>query len=280
MMYQPVWVINKFDDYQKFESLAIDFLTKQTRLAFQKYGRNGQEQYGVDAYALNGIQYVLAQFKNRTSNNPYELINKLNNDIESAVEHFGRERIQSFIIVTSHDRDNNIQDFCMDMQNIHNIQICIIFWDDIVRALQFYPDLYNNYFYNFDVRNTLSNLYNEIFFLKQIMLKLKCELMFCFLYTNGTSNVFPMCMMVNGVKHNLIYYMKTLAKNEFCINEYQLLEKIYDNIPEISNDKYWDTNVIVLLYVQKYSSTESNYNELMNLIDALLQVVRSRISIA
>lgn len=276
-MYQPTCIINKFNDSQIFESLAVDFLVKQTGRVFQKYGRTGQEQHGIDAYVYNGRQYILAQFKNRTSNNSSELINKLRKDIDSAVQHFGREQIQSFIIVTSHDRDTNIQEFCMDKNCEYDIPIGIYFWDNIVSAVQYYQDLYYNYFNCIDVRNTFYYIYNEIILLKQTMLRLKKELRFCFLYTDGVARAFPMCMMINGIKEKLMVYRHTLSIHGFYTNECQLLKSICVNIPDIITSGYLDINEIVRLYVQMYINTERNYNKLMTLSEALLQVVSSRL---
>ena len=107
----------------KFEDVCTQILSKKYGCLFQRFGRQGQCQYGIDAYTNNGIY---AQFKNyRTINSKKQFIERIQKDFSAASEKFSD--IQKFIVVTHLNRDTFIQ------QKIKDLNCCIeiLFWEDI-----------------------------------------------------------------------------------------------------------------------------------------------------
>ena len=107
----------------KFEDICTQILSKKYACTFQRYGRQGQCQYGIDAYTDNGIY---AQYKNyRTINSRNQFIERIKADYAVASNHFAN--MQKFVVVTHLNRDAYIQ------QKIKDLNCCIeiLFWEDI-----------------------------------------------------------------------------------------------------------------------------------------------------
>lgn len=106
-----------------FEDICTQILSKKYGCTFQRFGRQGQCQYGVDAYTNYGIY---AQYKNyRTINSRNQFIERIKKDFSVAREHFSD--MQKYVVVTHLNRDTFIQ------QAIKELNCCIeiLFWEDI-----------------------------------------------------------------------------------------------------------------------------------------------------
>ena len=106
-----------------FEELCTQILSKKYGCVFQRFGRQGQKQYGIDAFTNHG---VYAQYKNyRTINSKNLFIERIKDDFSIASKHFND--MQKFVVVTHLNRDSYIQ------QKIKDLNCCIeiLFWEDI-----------------------------------------------------------------------------------------------------------------------------------------------------
>lgn len=270
MIYQSNWVIDKFDDCNKFESLARDVLMALTGVYFQKYGRNGQNQHGIDAIGqLNTQQCIMAQFKNRINNNSSELIRELSQDIDNAIQYFGREKIHSFYIVTSHDRDTVVHEFCVIKQSEYNVPIYIFFWDDIVKVLKDNLNLYHMYLGFNDETYILTEIYKDVNKLEGIICELRYMLMFCFCYQNGVSNAFPKCIHADSIKQHLLLYKEILSRNNFYVKVCDLVNSMCFKMPDISESDYQNIDIVVRKYQEKFSYYDNRKDEFTPLLNAL-----------
>ncbi len=112
----------KFSD-DEFENLCTQILSNRYNCVFQRFGRKGQSQHGIDAFTDHGIY---AQYKNyRTINSSNQFIQRINADYSEARKHF--DDMQKFVVVTHLNRDVSIQ------QKIKKLNCCIdiLFWEDI-----------------------------------------------------------------------------------------------------------------------------------------------------
>lgn len=108
---------------EDFENLCTQILSKRYGCVFQRFGRKGQRQHGIDAFANQGFY---AQYKNyRTINSSKVFIKRIYDDYSEARKYF--EDMQKFVVVTHLNRDTSIQ------QKIKKLNCCIeiLFWEDI-----------------------------------------------------------------------------------------------------------------------------------------------------
>lgn len=125
----------------EFEDMCVDVLSQKYGTSFQRFGRKGQRQNGIDLYADNFK--IVAQCKNH--HNYRSIVSEIQSDYDEAIKEFGP---QKFIVATSLNRDVNIQ---TQISNIaQNIEI--LFWEDIQQIIcndnmmlqRFYPSILSN----------------------------------------------------------------------------------------------------------------------------------------
>lgn len=123
---------------EEFELMCCDVLQKRCGAFFQQYGRNGQKQNGIDLYALspqsNG-HYIVAQCKNYFGDSTASaLISKIKADIDAVAQQTILP-IQRPYIMTSFNRDVQIQNTIIKQQASCPFQLVVMFWEDIQRDI-------------------------------------------------------------------------------------------------------------------------------------------------
>lgn len=119
-------IIPKTTDANEFEDMVCDVSKVLYKREFQKYGRKGQKQSGVDIISTDSEELIAIQCKNYkiTPNDICKMI-KDTNGFQGA--------ISELIIATSTDRDTKVQDCIRELnQNGEfGFHVSIMFWDEI-----------------------------------------------------------------------------------------------------------------------------------------------------
>lgn len=146
----PLMQLPKSRSADEFESMCKDILTNEYGVKFKRYGKNGQKQNGIDIYAhLGGEKYAVAQCKNYfSSNSSHAIIKQIEKDIKDAES--VPFKIKKFIVMTSIDRDLNVQNYIENINSLFAIEIC--FWEDIQERVcsddklmeKYYPNFFKN----------------------------------------------------------------------------------------------------------------------------------------
>jgi len=139
-------ILPKTTDPDEFEKMCRDVLNemyfREPRLKFDKYGRKGQKQHGIDllAYYEEEDKHVIAQCKNYVNENSAQsLIKKVKNDIDAVRK--SAFKVKELIIMTSMDRDARVQD------EFARIPITtLMFWDNISEVICNTPKIYLTYY--------------------------------------------------------------------------------------------------------------------------------------
>lgn len=117
--------------FEEFENMCCDFLSNDYNKRFQKYGRHGVNQHGIDLFHTNDFSTV-AQCKNHINQTPSPkvFLSEIKSDYDRAMEHLreiGKPLPNEFIAMTSLDSDPKIQENIDEIgNNLH-----VIFWEEI-----------------------------------------------------------------------------------------------------------------------------------------------------
>lgn len=159
-------VANHFDWEDLSKYLAEDYFNKQSgidNVILEPYGRNGQNQHGIDLYSKK-YNYVV-QCKNMVNLNWNNILNELDKTKDYPHE------IDFFLVTTTAKRDKYIQDKLIN-QYFHErpdgsrFEVDILYWDD-VKSLnmvpknvkyRIFPSLENN---NTDPQNNIFELFKK-----------------------------------------------------------------------------------------------------------------------
>ena len=126
----------KFNDDNVFETFCIKLWSRMLSINFDKYGRRGQKQSGVDLLGLdkNTRLWTGIQCKVRRDS---LILSDITSDIEAAKTL--NPKLDTLIIATTASRDNKLQDKIRILQEQHYAErlfgIKIAFWDDIEEEL-------------------------------------------------------------------------------------------------------------------------------------------------
>lgn len=148
----------KIKNDQIFELLSKDILEIKLSCRISSYGRNGQNQNGIDLYtdgtrrvvqckdylkekSAKKVKKVLLEELNKTKNLPF--------------------RFEEFWFATALDRDVNIQNVVEEINESSKLHIYILFWDDIEEILSWHTELAQKYYpsfrnQNYNVRSLIS----------------------------------------------------------------------------------------------------------------------------
>lgn len=127
--------LRKTTNPEEFECMVKDCAEKTWKQKFFRYGRKGQNQYGIDILSEDGC--ILIQCKNYLKDNKkYQnrFLQKVYQDYKKALSHF--PAVKRFVIATALDRDASLQDALLNWKEERNaggeiIKKNIWFWDDI-----------------------------------------------------------------------------------------------------------------------------------------------------
>ena len=144
----PIPATAKFfvpESAEEFDKLATDIAGRIFGNRFQRHGRSGQAQQGVDAYAmLNNGTVIGLQHKN-TANLTRATIKE-----EIAEAEKFEPALTEYTIMTTDRRDATIQ---LEVRKItalriasNNFPVKVLFWDDICEELSGHADLLAKYY--------------------------------------------------------------------------------------------------------------------------------------
>lgn len=120
-----------------FERLMLKVCGVRYHTTFSLFGRNGQEQYGIDLYT-SGFR-ICVQCKNYT--NVKELRKNMEHDFLSAVEHF-QGRMEKYVLATTLKRDTVSQEladrllYSLPAELKEHLQFEVLFWDEISQYIK------------------------------------------------------------------------------------------------------------------------------------------------
>lgn len=147
--------------WEKFEDLVCDIMRyKLSCWNLQRYGRSGQKQHGIDIIGNNAQDIFVIQCKHYPNNT----LSK--GEIDRTLEKINSSqfKIQRLFIVTSSERDTQIQDYILtlNLRGLFAFKIEIYFWEDLVAWLGDYPDIAYKYFSHFFQAKQLEEIHYPI----------------------------------------------------------------------------------------------------------------------
>lgn len=141
------FIFPKPRDWNTFEDIVCDvFSRKYHNFNFQRYGRSGQRQSGIDiaGSTKNGLLGV------QCKHHPNGQIKQREIEDEIALSEGFTPTLNEFVLATSADRDTEIHQLILkisqERENLGKYPISIKFWDDIFNWLTEYPDLVYKHF--------------------------------------------------------------------------------------------------------------------------------------
>lgn len=144
------YALNKTTNSREFEYMAKDYAEKIWAKKFSHYGRNGQNQHGIDILSDDGS--IAIQCKNylksdKESQNRF--LQNIHKDYKRASSYF--PGVKQFVIVTALDRETSLQDAVLKWEEEQNaadekVGKEILFWDDICEVITQYPELLKKYY--------------------------------------------------------------------------------------------------------------------------------------
>lgn len=138
-------VFPKTKDANEFEDMVCDVCKKKYNKEFQRYGRAGQKQSGIDIISdVDGTKNLICvQCKN------YKISTKDIENIIKEVKDFDTT-INEFVIATSASRDTKVQDYIIkfnkDNECESNFHVTILFWEEISEIIASHKKLFEKYF--------------------------------------------------------------------------------------------------------------------------------------
>lgn len=131
------------DTGHQFEILTQIVFSVLYKRPFELYGRNGQDQSGIDLFSKDFE--ICVQCKNYQG---YDAAKRLHDgmehDILVAYKKFGKS-IKKYILATTVMRDNRIQDYIDILAQEYKSDIIVFFWEDFQVALKQHPEIIVKY---------------------------------------------------------------------------------------------------------------------------------------
>lgn len=146
-----------------FESLVTDFLNyRYNTTSFQKLGRKGQKQYGIDIVSFEyncAVQCKVISNAPRTKSQRNKIMGNLTKDIIASYS--SHLPVGKLIIATTLPRDVNYYGkenpfFYTSTQGMLMLEFWS--WDDICDGLTLFPPLLKKYFHNFRPNLSIASL--------------------------------------------------------------------------------------------------------------------------
>ncbi len=153
------FVFPKPKSWDTFEDIVCDVFSRNfNSYNFQRYGRSGQKQFGVDIAGIVNDSLIGIQCKHYPSEN----LSKKEIDKEVLRADNFYPLLSELIIVTSGDRDTVTTSYVLELsqkrKSNSKFPITIKFWDDIYSWLSEYPDILYKYFTKYFPSSELEKL--------------------------------------------------------------------------------------------------------------------------
>lgn len=161
----PLMQIPKSRSAEEFELVCTDILTNKNGTRFTPYGRKGQKQNGIDIYGkISDNNYIVAQCKNYFNEKSADrLIKKIKEDINALSQLPFYNDINKFMVMTSMDIDNKVQNEIEGIKSKFDIEVW--FWEHIQVEICDDNNLLKRYYpqiFNFNVKTiTVDELIND-----------------------------------------------------------------------------------------------------------------------
>ncbi|MBD5534581.1 MAG: hypothetical protein HDQ99_02755 [Lachnospiraceae bacterium] len=151
-------VLPRTKDANEFEDMVCDVCRKKYKKEFQRYGRTGQKQDGIDIISVGVKKIICVQCKN------YKISKKDIKDIIREVKGC-KLPISKFIIATSTSRDTELQNFITEINNSCtgdlNFKIYIMFWEEIANNIILHKKMMKKYFSVINREKPVDNLVSK-----------------------------------------------------------------------------------------------------------------------
>lgn len=133
--------LHKTKNAYEFEEIVCDVCIKKYGRAFQRFGSQGQKQFGVDIISVDQGELVCVQCKN------YAISSKEINDIIDEATQFNHP-ISQFIIATNGSRNTKLQEQILNKNYRGNLdfEVGIMFWNEISSIISQHEDLLLKYY--------------------------------------------------------------------------------------------------------------------------------------
>lgn len=153
------FIFPKPKNWNTFEDIVCDIFARElNNRNFQRYGRSGQKQFGVDIVGVSDGKIIGIQCKHFPNGKITD------SDVEDEVEKAEKfsPKIDEFYFVTSADRDTEITSYVYRLsqqrEKEHKFPVVIKFWDDIYDWLVNYPDILYKHFTKYFPLTELENI--------------------------------------------------------------------------------------------------------------------------
>lgn len=241
---------------EEFEKMCMDVLNVVYPCTFQRYGRKGQHQSGIDiVYSINQAPYIVAQCKNYLSNDYLKFIRQIKTDIASAQN--ASITIQTFIVMTSLDPDTETQNAILSMETPFVVKL--MFWEDIEAVLgqnttilrKYYPQLLHSTALPLEIQN---RLISDALSLQEQVSELSCIPM---AYTPGYNYstdrvIYNKCVAVFNVMYELVQLHNQWYLHLENAHLLMPIQNIISQIPDFHDESTDGTGTSMICTIQNF----------------------------
>ena len=269
----------KINNPEIFEEFCRDILNIKYNLNFNLYGRKGQKQDGIDIYSDSKDKLlIVAQCKNKSKINLPKFYSQITTDINST-ENLNF-KINEYIVMTTLDRDKNIQDFIIDINNKFSFKISIMFWQDFENIIIDNQNIQYKYFKNFidcseipsQVFNNIISYCNTIKYNIQELNNYKGKALFdCQIITH---DIYNHCLNIFKSVYDLSFIKNEWHLQLLKLNICNLIEEMINSVPDFhdASDNYVDIVPTVTNYTNYYWN-DVNSKKFKNYCEEIIKII-------
>jgi hypothetical protein len=140
-LYQTVLPVPK--DWQELQRMATDFFKKEyPSCVVQDYGRQGQEQFGVDTYIYSSDSHIGVQCKCVTK----FTVGDLKEEVNKLKRFPFRGKLSRYVVIVTIPSDKELTNAASHLTIDESLNIEVRFWDEFSEDVASIEDLANKYF--------------------------------------------------------------------------------------------------------------------------------------
>lgn len=250
--------LHKTNDPYEFENIVCDVCIKKFERDFQKFGRLGQNQFGIDIISDAQGELICVQCKNYTISS-----NEINGIIDRVMQF--TQPISKFIIATNSSRDTKLQEKIIKENNRGdlNFEVCIMFWEEISSIISQDENLLSKYYpkVNKDPIELLVSEFNRLIYKYDILGYVNVDPVIgmpkyypgwvdSFVFEVGqnltqvnTLQKHPIFIAINSFRDTINAYNGYLAVKLFPANNMYTIQNPYDRIDISKEDSEIRNNI-------------------------------------
>ena len=266
----------KINNPEIFEEFCRDILNIKYNLNFNLYGRKGQKQDGIDIYSDSKDKLlIVAQCKNKSKINLPKFYSQITTDINST-ENLNF-KINEYIVMTTLDRDKNIQDFIIDINNKFSFKISIMFWQDFENIVIDNQNIQCKYFINrFKISTqVLNNIISHCNTIKDNIQELnsyKGKALF-----NSpiiTHDIYNHCLNIFRSVYDLSFIKNEWYLQLLELNICKLIKKVINSVPDFydASDNPFNIVPTVTNYTNYYWN-DINSKKFKNYCEEIIKII-------